>query len=311
MDVVCQATVLMSTKLLYPGNPYFHTGSGTVSDNHDQFRFNDDGELEEPDENEEDEVQTNDFSEEMPWYETKSGFRRDVVSSLFQKAVRRSDEEVAAWSAFELVRSGAKYETHYWNRAALVTLEDLKAGNEAIEHVLRYRDLADSEFSDNEWARRLCAIAAALVASRAESSRESVHANGFFDCVAKDRVRSVEEDDYEPLYEDPVTEEDLSEGGKYDVALDRHTYVGSALGRSGDTGWRHFRLHGARCSGTTEVGKKWWERILEYERLGHRDHQMEFTEDEIEHAVKPTAQDDPWRCEFDEDTDLDEFDSED
>jgi hypothetical protein len=38
---------------------------------------------------------------------------------------------------------------------------------------------------------------------------------------------------------------------------------------------------------------------------------MEFTEDEIEHAVKPTAQDDPWRCEFDEDTDLDEFDSED
>jgi len=52
-------------------------------DSTEQFRFSDDGELEEP-EDDGDEVQTNDFGEEMPWYETKGAHRRDVMSSLFQ-----------------------------------------------------------------------------------------------------------------------------------------------------------------------------------------------------------------------------------
>jgi hypothetical protein len=34
---------------------------------------------------------------------------------------------------------------------------------------------------------------------------------------------------------------------------------------------------------------------------------MHFTEAEIEHALTPTDEDEPWRCDFSEDTDLDEF----
>lgn len=83
-----------------------------MSGNHDQYRFGDDGELEEPDNDDRgDEEQMNDLGEEMPWYETKAGFRRDVMSSLFQKAVRRSDDETAAFAAWELVRSGEGRDT--------------------------------------------------------------------------------------------------------------------------------------------------------------------------------------------------------
>ena len=281
-----------------------------MSGDHDQFRFNDDGELEEPDNDDEgNEEQTNDFGEEMPWYETKGGFRRDVMSSLFQKAVRRSDEELASFAAFELVRSGPKYETHYWNRAVLVCIEDLVAGNEAIEHVLRYRDLADTEFADSDWARRLCAIAAALVCSRAQSSREVTHSNGYFSNTMEDRARAKQNDDHEPLYEPPVTDDELDPDGRIgSTVVDKHVYTNPGRG------WRHFRLHGARCSDETEIGREWWRRVLRYDHpdYAYREPEEAFTEEEIDHAVEPTDNDDPWRCDLnDDDAELDEFDDED
>ena len=202
-----------------------------MSDSNDKYRFSDDGELKEPDDdNKGDEKQTNDFGEEMPWYETKGAFRRDVMSSLFQKAVRRSDEETAAFAVWELVRSGPKYETHYWNGAVLACIEDLVAGNEAIEHVLRYEDLAKNRYTENDWARRLCAIAAAMVCARARSGREVTHANGYFSNTMVDRARAQQEDDHEPLYEPPVTDEDLEADGKYGlIAKDKHTYPGAGM----------------------------------------------------------------------------------
>lgn len=277
-----------------------------MSDNHDQFRFSDDGELEKPDDDEGDEEQTNDFGEEMPWYETKGGFRRDVVSSLFQKAVRRSDDETAAFAAWELVRSGEGYETHYWNRAVLACIEDLVAGNEAIEHVLRYEELAKNRYADNDWARRLCAIAAAMVCARARSGRETTHANGYFSNTMVDRARAQQDDDHEPMYKPPVTDDDLERDGKYGfIAKDKHSYPGAGMGR----GWAHFRVHGARCSDETELGRKWWRRVLEYDHpdYAYREPEEAFTDEQIEHAVEPTPEDDPWRCDLDEDASLDEF----
>jgi len=280
-----------------------------MSNSNDQYKFGDNGELEEPDDDDEDdEVQTNDFGEEMPWYETKGGFRRDVMSSLYQKAVRRSDEELASFAAFELVRSGPKYETHYWNRAVLVCLEDLVAGNNAIEHVLRYRDLANNEFSDSDWARRLCAIAAALVAARAKSSRETTHANGYFSNTMEDRARVKQDDDHEPLYEPPVTDDELDPDGRIgSTVVDKHVYTNPGRG------WRHFRLHGARCSDETEIGREWWRRVLRYDHpdYAYREPEEAFTEEEIDHTVEPTPEDDPWRCDLnDDDAELDEFDDE-
>lgn len=256
-------------------------------------------------EDDEDEEQTNDFGEEMPWYECKSGRRRDVVVSTLQKSIRRGDEETAALCAFELVRSGPGYETHYWNRVVLVTLEDLVAGNEAVEHVLRYRDLADSEFADNEWARRLCAIAAALVCARAQSSREVVHANGYFSNTMKDRARAKQEDGHEPLYDPPVTDEELNPDGKIgSVAVDKHVYTNPGRG------WPHFRIHGARIGPEpeTDLGEKWWRRVLEYDHpdYAYREPEEAFTEEEIELATTPVDESDPW-ADPREDAELGEF----
>lgn len=278
-----------------------------MSDSNDQYRFGEDGELEEPDDDDDpDEEQTNDFGEEMPWYETKSGYRRDVISSLFQKAVRRSDVEKAAFAAWELVRSGPGYETHYWDRAVLVTIEDLVAGNEAIDHVLRYEDLAKGRYEDNDWARRLCAIAAAMVCARANSSREVTHSNGYFSNTMVDRAKAREDADHDPLYEPPVSDEELDPDGKVgSIVADKHSYPGAGRGR----GWPHFRVHGARTSGETKLGRKWWRRVLQYDHpnYAYREPEEAFTEEEIEHAVEPTPEDDPWRCDLAGDTDLDEF----
>lgn len=280
-----------------------------MSDSNDQYRFGEDGDLEEPDDDDGDEEQTNDFGEEMPWYETKGGFRRDVVSSLFQKAVRRSEDEMAAFAAWELVRSGEGYETHYWGRVVLACIEDLVAGNEAIEHVLRYEELAKNRWADNDWARRLCAIAAALVAARAHSSRATTHANGYFSNTMKDRARAQQDDDFEPLYEPPVSDEELDPDGPIGrIVADKHTYPGAGRGRD----WPHFRVHGARCSSETPLGRKWWRRVLEYDHpdYAYREPEEAFTEEEIDHAVEPTDSNDPWRCGLEEDKDLGEFDQE-
>lgn len=278
-----------------------------MSDSNDQYRFGENGELEEPDDDEDDGEQTyNDFGEEQAWYETAGGYRRDVISSLFQKAVRRSDDEMAAFAGWELVRSGEGYETHYWNRVVLACIEDLVAGNEAIEHVLRYEELAKNRYEDNPWVRRLCAIAAALVASRARSSRATTHANGYFSNTMEDRARAQQDDDHEPLYEPPVTDEELDPDGPIGrVVADKHTYPGAGRGRD----WPHFRIHGARCSDETQLGRRWWRRVLEYDHpdYAYREPEEAFTEEEIEHALEPTNAEEPWRCDFDSDETLDEF----
>ncbi|MFC7142584.1 hypothetical protein ACFQMA_22450 [Halosimplex aquaticum] len=281
-----------------------------MSGDHNQFRFSDDGGLKEPDDEEEEQTKTNDLGEEMPYWQTAGGFRRDVIVSALQSAIRRSDEEVASFCAFELVRSGPGYETQMWNRLALICVEDLVAGNEAIEHVLRYEDLAKNRWEDSEWQRRLCAIAATLVAARARSSRATTHANGYFSNTMEDRARAKQDDDHEPLYEPPVTEDDLSKGGRYDVVLDKHTRPGAG---HHNRGWEHFRVHGARIGPEPETdhGEKWWRRVLEYDHpdYAYREPEQAFTDEEIDHAVEPTPKDDPWRCGFDEDADLDEFDA--
>jgi len=63
---------------------------------------------------EEDDEDLNDFGEEYPWWETKGGYRKDVVSSLLQKSIRRGDKERAAWAAWEMARSG--HASNLWKR---------------------------------------------------------------------------------------------------------------------------------------------------------------------------------------------------
>jgi hypothetical protein len=250
-----------------------------MADEHEQMRFGADGEGLEPAPDVDEGLETDD-GEPLEPPATKGGFDRYVVSSVLQKAVRRSDEEVAAWAAWELQRSG--YGWNLWDRLALYVVEDLAAGDPAVRLIDGYHDRLDAE-TDTEWRARLLAIHAALTAARAESSREATYADDYFREVAAERV-AAREADREPAYDFPVTDDELRIGGTYDPALDQHTGAGQRAGREG----RVFQLRGARVSGgETGLAERWRRRGLGLA-------EESYTAAEINHAVSGVDPDAPW-----------------
>jgi hypothetical protein len=223
----------------------------------------------------------NDFGEPKESNETDGGYSRYTVSSLLQKAVRRSDEEVAAWAAWELARSG--YAWNLWDRLNLYVVEDLRAGSDAALTIERYEELATERWEPAEWKGRLCAIHAALAAARATSTREASNADAYFSAVA-DRRAAARERGEDPAHDFPVG--DLEPGGTFDAIFDGHTGEGSRLGR----GTRFFKTHGARVGpeGEDEQSARW-------QRLAMLlDEDRDYDPDELDRAVEPVDPDDPW-----------------
>jgi len=223
---------------------------------------------------------TNDFGDELDEHETRGGYSRYDVASLLQKAVRRSDEECAAWAAWELVRSG--YAWNCWDRLALYAVEDLRAGDEVVLTIDRYERLATERWDTDGWKARLCAIHAALAAARATSTREATYANEFFERVAEERA-AAREADREAVDDFPVG--DLEPGGEFDVIFDQHTYDGTKMGRDG----RYFIVHGTRVgpTGEPELSRRWRRRSL---ALADRS----CSDAERSHALAPVDPDDRW-----------------
>jgi hypothetical protein len=223
---------------------------------------------------------TNDFGDEKGSDETDGGYSRYAVASLLQKAVRRSDEKVAAWCAWELSRSGFAW--NLWNRLNTVVVEDLRAGSDVALVVARYEELATDRWDADSTMGRRCAIHGALAAARAVSSRESTNAENCFSRVADHRAeaRAAEAD---PSYDFPV--DDLDVGGRYDVALDGHTGAGSRAGR----GSRFFRVHGARVgpTGESELSRRW-------QRVAMRLDEFDYDDAEIDHATAAVDADEQW-----------------
>jgi len=221
-----------------------------------------------------------DFGEEKDPDETDGGFSRYVVSSLLQKAVRRSDEAVAAWAAWELARSGFGW--NLWERLNLYVVEDLRAGQDVATQVARYEELATERWEPDEWRGRLCAVHAALSCARAESSREAANADEYFGTVADQRAEAFERGE-EPSHDFPVG--DLEPGGRFDAVFDGHTGEGSRRGR----GTEFFKTHGARVGpeGEPDLSARW-------QRLAMVLSSTEFDEADIERALTPTDAENPW-----------------
>ncbi|TKX59595.1 hypothetical protein EXE44_03935 [Halorubrum sp. SS7] len=244
-----------------------------------QATFGSDGSLET--ETTPDATGENDFGEEKEPNETDGGYSRYVVSSLLQKAVRRSDEEVAAWAAWELSRSG--YAWNLWDRLNLYVVEDLRAGDEVALLIDRYEELATERWEPDAWKGRLCAVHAALAAARARSTREASNADAYFSAVAEVRAEARERGE-EPAHDFPVG--DLEPEGKFDAVFDGHTGEGSKRGR----GTRFFKTHGARVGpeGEDDQSARW-------QRLAMiLDEDTEYDADELDRAVEPVDPDDPW-----------------
>ncbi|GAA0539982.1 hypothetical protein ABNG02_15495 [Halorubrum ejinorense] len=256
-----------------------------------QATFGSDGSLET--ETTPDATGENDFGEQKEANETDGGYSRYVVSSLLQKAVRRSDEEVAAWAAWELARSG--YAWNLWDRLNLYVVEDLRAGDEVALTIERYEELATERWEPDAWKGRLCGIHAALAAARARSTREASNADAYFGAVAEIRAEARERGE-EPAHDFPVG--DLEPEGAFDAVFDGHTGEGSKRGR----GTRFFKTHGARVGpeGEDEQSARW-------QRLAMLlDGDAEYDESELDRAVEPVDPDDPWG-----DSDADESETDD
>jgi hypothetical protein len=223
---------------------------------------------------------TTDRGEAKGEHETDGGYNRYAVSSLLQKAVRRSDERVAAWAAWELARSG--YAWNLWDRLNLYVVEDLRAGQDVALLVERYEHLATERWEPDSWEGRLCAIHAALACARARSSREAANADECFRRIADLRAEAADTDE-EPAVDFPVG--DLEAGGAYDVIFDQHTGEGSRRGR----GTRFFKTRGARV-GPNEDGVE----SRRWQRLAMVLSDVDYTDAELEHALSPVSSEEPW-----------------
>lgn len=244
-----------------------------------QATFGSDGSLET--ETPPDATGKNDYGDSKEPNETDGGYSRYVVSSLLQKAVRRSDEEIAAWAAWELARSG--YAWNLWDRLNLYIVEDLRAGSDVALTIERYETLATERWEPAEWKGRLCAIHAALAAARATSTREASNADAYFSAVAERRADAHERGEA-PSHDFPVGT--LEPDGPYDAIFDGHTGEGSRRGR----GTRFFKTHGARVGpeGEDEQSARWQRLAM----LLDEDH--EYTESELARALAPVDPENPW-----------------
>ncbi|QGX95991.1 hypothetical protein EI982_14970 [Haloplanus rallus] len=224
---------------------------------------------------------TNDFGEETGADETDGGFNRYAVVSLLQKAIRRGDEEVAAWCAWELARSGFGW--NLWDRLQTFVVEDLAADTRAPSLVARYEDLAERWDMDSRRGQ-MAAVQAALAVARARSAREGANAVNAFHAVAKRRAEARERGE-EPTHTFPVTAADLSADGEYDVALDGHTGEGARLNR----GSPFFRIHGARVGpeGETDVSARWKRLFLALD-------EYDYTDERVAHALSAVDPADRW-----------------
>ena len=195
--------------------------------------------------------------------------------------MRRSDEEVAAWAAWELARSG--YAWNLWDRLNLYVVEDLRAGDDVALLIERYEELATERWEPAEWKGRICAIHAALAAARARSTREASNADAYFSAVAEVRAEARDRGE-EPAHDFPVG--DLEPEGTFDAVFDGHT--GEGARRDRDT--RFFKTHGARVGpeGEDDQSARW-------QRLAMLlDDETDYSAAELDRAVEPVDPEDPW-----------------
>jgi len=246
-------------------------------ENSAQSTFGSNGEIEEPEPTSTDEDAGNgtmDDGTEMGKYDTKGGFNQYIVGSALQKAIRRSDEELAAWSAWELVRSG--YGWWYWNRMAIIAVEEFVSEDQTLVLIDTLERLAKKKWSMEDWEGIVCAIRAAIACARAPKSREHVHANRVFTAMKNERVKA-EQEGREPEYDFPTIP---------DEAYDQHCLSG----RKQNRGFHHFMTHSGRLDNETELGDEYKEFLMRNVEMAYPDKdisQDQITESDIKTATTP------------------------
>jgi replication-associated recombination protein RarA len=179
-----------------------------------------------------------------------------------QKAIRRGQEESAVYWALELDESG--YTAYVWRRLLVITSEDVGLAEPhmpATIHALHQSALTleAGARGRRQAVGRLQLVHAVLLLARARKSRIVDHA--LIAMSADETIRQVP-----------------------DVALDRHTKRGRAMGR----GFDHFFEQGSKLA-NVETGE-----------LEHAPHLPDPYRDRARDAVKRRRKPEPGQMTFDE-----------
>jgi len=153
---------------------------------------------------------------------TKNRYPLDEVTSAMQKAIRRADEEDAAYWAYELFVSG--YWKHMWKRLLVISCEDI--GDPAVIGLVNglfvaFEFIQKTSKTDHHWNQAAFAI-------RAMSRAKKTRAANSFACY----IMELHADNEETGERRPIP----------DRALDKHTKRGRAMGR----GMEHFFSEASR-----------------------------------------------------------------
>ena len=202
------------------------------------------------------------------------------MSSLFQKAVRRSDKEKACFAAYELTRSG--YGWNYWDRAQTVIVEDLLLPVEEAHvpaAIYNLMQLAKNKWSPDEGMGIAAAMKSAAILANATSSHEVLPMKGYWNRVAEEGD-SI--DDIQRKFPVPPASQNFGSLG-YQI-LDMHTYTGKRNNRN----HAHYMVTASRTSSMSDLERK-------YKRLHMEQKSFDFTDDQIDVATTPTSeQEDAW-----------------
>jgi replication-associated recombination protein RarA len=159
---------------------------------------------------------------------TKKGYDFFEVSSAFQKAIRRGDEEVALFFAMELEIS--HFGEYAWKRMRIITSEDVGLAEPMMPaNIMALYDmycLQKKKKDDHSDSALLFLIHAVLLLSRARKSR-----------LVDWAIIAL-------ANEHPSRHLEISE-----YAYDKHNQKGRSLGR----GWDHFFNEGTKLENHTPV----------------------------------------------------------
>lgn len=183
-----------------------------------------------------------------PWSKivTRNGYAGDEVISSLQKCIRRNKEEDACKFAYELYISSPQLEEKLWRRLMTISVEDIGMGNPMAAVVVRSLYEMSREFDYSDGDRPIYFIHAIRYMCQSEKDRSS-------DLLKNICIKGFAMGE---LPEIP------------DVALDKHTVRGQAMGRDSF----HFLNEGSKVIPQAQIDndyKERYEEMLKHYDPGH------------------------------------------
>ena len=171
-----------------------------------------------------------------PWSKitTRNGYACDEVISALQKSIRRGLEEQACMFAYELYISSPQLEEKLWRRLLTISVEDIGMGNPLAAVVVNALSQArlNFDYADND--RTIYFIHAIRILCASEKDRSSDFLkNIVIKTAAMGEVPEI-----------------------IDLALDKHTKRGKAMGRDS----KHFFNEACKVIPQAEVDNDYRER---------------------------------------------------